>query len=248
MILKGSIQKYVWSGWWIKLKFLLCITVAIGGTDLSNMRHTCKMASNQRCDDQPFIIFMCSPWCSSLHPNALHNHWGNWISQASWSQNRKLQTCFKKQTSQYPWNNPCTLVQQITHILGKVYGQLVTCLPLGVHIESHHPQNGEPVPFLNLTPGKNCGEGCFIYDMKEFIHCFLISKKWSIVFTLEYAHHCRRHIQYGGIRCTQWARRICWQHRLDNGGCLLVPFGNLTYLWTPWPVLDGFPISTSDVQ
>lgn len=154
MILKGSIQKYVWSGWWIKLKFLLCITVAIGGTDLSNMRHTCKMASNQRCDDQPFIIFMCSPWCSSLHPNALHNHWGNWISQASWSQNRKLQTCFKKQTSQYPWNNPCTLVQQITHILGKVYGQLVTCLPLGVHIESHHPQNGEPVPFLNLTPGK----------------------------------------------------------------------------------------------
>lgn len=161
MILKGSIQKYVWSGWWIKLKFLLCITVAIGGTDLSNMRHTCKMASNQRCDDQPFIIFMCSPWCSSLHPNALHNHWGNWISQASWSQNRKLQTCFKKQTSQYPWNNPCTLVQQITHILGKVYGQLVTCLPLGVHIESHHPQNGEPVPFLNLTPGKKLWRGLF---------------------------------------------------------------------------------------
>ena len=81
MILKGSIPKYLRSGWWIKLKFLQCITVAIAGTDLSNMRHTCKMARNGECDDQPFITFMCSPWCSSLHPNILHNHWGNWISQ-----------------------------------------------------------------------------------------------------------------------------------------------------------------------
>ena len=121
MILKESIPKYLRSWWWIKLKFLQCITVAIAGTDLSNMRHTCKVASNGECDDQPFITFMCFPRCSSLHPNSLHNHWGNWISQASWSQHRKLQTCFEKQTSQYPWNNPCVLVQQITHILGKVH-------------------------------------------------------------------------------------------------------------------------------